>query len=285
MAIDEELTPEAVERGYNNRAAVPDHQRWLDAWVERSQSAIEALRPEIDVPYGDGADETLDVFRAAGRPRGTFAFIHGGWWRALDKSDYAFVAPPFVAAGYAVATINYTLCPAAPIDAIVDQCRRAVRWLASEGPQHGLTAPLVIGGHSAGGHLTAMMYTIDWRAEGFERAPFVGGVSLSGVHDLTPLVHFSHNADFKLDAALARTLSPARKPPTTDAPLVIAVGADETSEFVRQTDLLWDAWPRNRPAGARAPMHIAGRQHYNVVLDYADPASALARGTFALFGG
>lgn len=284
MAIDEELTPEAVERGYNNRAAVPDHQRWLDAWVERSQSAIEALRPEIDVPYGDGPDETLDVFRPAGRPRGTFAFIHGGWWRALDKSDYAFVAPPFVAAGYAVATINYTLCPAAAIDAIVDQCRRAVRWLAIEGPQRGLTAPLVIGGHSAGGHLTAMMYTIDWCAEGFERAPFVGGVSLSGVHDLTPLVHFSHNADFKLDAALARTLSPARKPPTTDAPLLIAVGADETSEFVRQTDLLWDAWPRNRPAGARAPMHIPGRQHYSVVLDYADPASALARGTFALFG-
>ena len=279
-----ELTPEAVERGYNNRAAVPDHQRWLDEWVERSRAAIAALRPDVDVRYGDGPNETLDVFRPSGQPRGTFAFIHGGWWRTLDKTDYAFVAPAFADAGYAVATINYELCPQAPIDAIVDQCRRAVRWLAREGPRRGLPAPLVIGGHSAGGHLTATMYTLDWRIDDFARAPFVGGVSLSGVHDLSPLVHFSHNVDFRLDAASARALSPAVKTPGTDAPLLIAVGADETSEFVRQTDLLWDAWPRNRPAGARGPMRIAGENHYSVVLDYVDAKSALTRATLALFG-
>jgi arylformamidase len=283
MAIDQELTPDAVERGYNNRAAVPDHQRWLDEWVARSQAAIQALRPDIDVRYGEGPNETLDLFSPSGDARGTFAFIHGGWWRALDKADYAFVAPAFVEAGYAVATINYELCPQAPIDTIVDQCRRAVRWIANEGPRHGLPAPLVLGGHSAGGHLTAMMYTIDWRAEGFGRAPFVAGASLSGVHDLSPLVRFSHNVDFKLDAARARALSPATMRPTTDAPLLIAVGADETSEFVRQTDLMWNAWPENHPEHASAPMRIAGKNHYSVVLDYADPASELTRATFALF--
>jgi arylformamidase len=284
MSIVAELTPEAVERGYNNRAAVPDHQRWLDEWVERSQAAVQALRPDVDVRYGDEAGETLDVFRPSGQPRGTLAFIHGGWWRALDKADYAFVAPAFVEAGYAVATINYELCPGAPIDRIVDQCRRAVRWLAREGPRRGLPAPLVIGGHSAGGHLTAMMYTLDWRADDFARAPFVGGISLSGVHDLSPLVHFSHNVDFKLDTARARALSPAAKTPTTDAPLLVAVGADETSEFVRQTDLLWDAWPHNRPAGAHGPLHVVCRHHYSVVLDYVDATSALTRATLALFG-
>jgi arylformamidase len=284
MSTLEELTPEAVERGYNNRAAVPDHQRWLDEWVERSQAAIHALRPDVDVRYGAGRNETLDIFRPSGQPRGTLAFVHGGWWRALDKSDYAFVAPAFVEAGYAVATINYELCPSAAIEAIVDQCRRAVRWLAREGPQRGLPAPLVIGGHSAGGHLTALMYTLDWRADDFARAPFVGGISLSGVHDLSPLVHFSHNVDFKLDTARARALSPAAKTPTTDAPLLVAVGADETSEFVRQTDLLWAAWPRNRPAGAGGPMHVAGENHYSVVLDYVDAKSALTSATRALFG-
>ena len=129
-----------------------------------------------------------------------------------------------------------------------------------------------------------MMYTTDWSAHGLAGTPFVGGVSLSGVHELEPLVQFSHNVDFRLDVAEARRMSPAAARPLTDAPLVLAVGADETSEFVRQTDLMWDAWPRNRPPGFAAPMHVAGRHHYDVVLDYVDPQSALTRATVALFG-
>ena len=281
MTID--LTPDAIERGYNNRAAVPDHQRWLDEWVSRSRRAQDALQPAIDVRYGRAAKETLDLYTPATPAHGTLLFIHGGWWRSLDKADYAFVAPVFVAAGFAVALVDYTLCPEAPIATIVEQCRRAVRFIAHEGPAHNAPAPLVVAGHSAGGHLTAMMYTIDWRAEGFAEAPLVGGLSLSGVHDLTPLVHFSHNVDFRLDHALAAALSPALLLPRAKVPLALAVGADETSEFVRQTDLMWDAWPAHRPRSMRAPVHVADRNHYNVVLDYDDPASALTRQTLALF--
>ena len=277
------MTAEEIERGYNNRAAVPDHQRSLDEWLARSQSAREALRPSIDVRYGASDDETLDLYLPRQPARGTLTYIHGGWWRSLDKSDYGFVAPAFVAAGYAVALINYTLCPHGTIANAVEQCRRALLWLVGEGPGRGAPAPLVIGGHSAGGHLTAMMYTTDWRAQGLARTPFTGGASLSGVHELAPLVQFSHNVDFRLDAAEARRMSPAATQPLTDAPLLLAVGANETSESVRQTDLLWDAWPRNHPAGLPAPMHIRGRHHYDVVLDYADPASALTQATLALF--
>jgi arylformamidase len=285
MTTSAAMTVEAIERGYNNRAAVPDHQRWLDEWVSRSQSAMEALRPLLDLRYGTSPKETLDLFLPAGTARGTLMYIHGGWWRSLDKSDYAFVAPVFVAAGYAVATINYTLCPENTIANAVEQSRRALSWLVREGPAHGAAPPLVIGGHSAGGHLTAMMYTTDWRARGLAAAPFVGGASLSGVHELEPLVQFSHNVDFRLDVAEARRMSPVAAQPLTDAPLLLAVGADETSEFVRQTDVVWDAWPRNHPRDVAAPMHIAGRQHYSVVLDYTDPASALTRATLALFPG
>lgn len=277
------MTDDEVERGYNNRAAVPDHQRWLDQWVIGSQRAKNSLRAELDLAYGAGADEMLDLYLPTRAARGTLLYIHGGWWRSLDKSDYAFVAPVFVAAGYAVATINYTLCPHDTIANAVEQCRRAVLWLVRDGPARGAPAPLVIGGHSAGGHLTAMMYTTDWRAHGLDGAPFVGGASLSGVHELEPLVQFSHNVDFRLDVAEARRMSPVAAQPSTDAPLLLAVGADETSEFVRQTDVLWDAWPRNHPRGLAAPMHIAGRHHYSVVLDYADPASALTQATLALF--
>jgi arylformamidase len=278
------MTPDEIERGYNNRAAVPDHQFWLDEWVARSARAKEALSPSIDVAYGSGGDETLDLYVPRKPARGTLMYIHGGWWRSLDKSDYGFVAPAFVDAGFAVALVNYTLCPRDTIANAVEQCRRALLWLVHEGPARDAPAPIVIGGHSAGGHLTAMMYAIDWRAQGLANAPFVGGASLSGVHELAPLVQFSHNVDFRLDDAEARRMSPATMTPTTDAPLLLAVGADETSEFVRQTDLLWDAWRRNRPRGAAQPMHIAGRNHYNVVLDYTDPASALTRATLALFG-
>ena len=283
MAASRAMTAEEVERGYNNRAAVPDHQRWLDEWANRSQRARAELRPAIDVRYGTSPAETLDLYVPRQPARGTLLYIHGGWWRSLDKSDYGFVAPAFVAAGYAVALINYTLCPEGTIANAVEQCRRALLWLVREGPARGAPAPLVIGGHSAGGHLTAMMYTTDWRAHGLASAPFVGGASLSGVHALEPLVQFSHNVDFRLDVAEARRMSPAAAQPLTDAPLLLAVGADETSEFVRQTDLLWDAWPRNHPAGVSGPMHIASRNHYDVVLDYADPASAFTRATVALF--
>ena len=278
------MTDEEVERGYNNRAAVPDHQRWLDQWVVHAQRAKASLAPTLDIAYGNGADETLELYVPSRPARGTLLYIHGGWWRSLDKSDYAFVPPAFVEAGYAVALCNYTLCPKGTIANAVDQCRRAVEWCAREGPARGAPAPLVIGGHSAGGHLTAMMYTIDWRAQGLAGgAPFAGGISLSGVHDLAPLVQFSHNVDFRLDAAEARRMSPAAARPTTQAPLMLACGADETSEFVRQTDLMWDAWPENHPRGIERPMHVAGRNNYNVVLEYLDPSSALSQATLALF--
>ena len=283
MASAHGLTPEEVERGYNNRAAVPDHQQWLDQFAARSESAVEALRPARDVRYGSGRQETLDLFVPAIPARGTLMFIHGGYWRALDKAEHAFVAPVFVAAGFAVAVVNYDLCPVVTIAAIVDQCRRAVTWLVNEGPRRGAPAPLVVAGHSAGGHLTAMMYATDWRAKGLAQAPFAGGVSLSGLHDLAPLVLYSHNADFRLDDAEARRMSPVNLGALADVPLMIAVGADETPEFVRQSRLLWDAWPRNRPANMKAPLAIAGRHHFSVVLDYTDPASALTQATVALF--
>ena len=165
---------------------------------------------------------------------------------------------------------------------IVDECRRATAWLAREGPQRG-GGPLIVGGHSAGGHLVAMLHATDWQAAGFAAAPFAGGVSLSGVHDLAPIVLATFNADLGLDAAEAARLSPVLLAPRVPAPLLVAVGGNETAEFLRQARILWDAWPAQRPAGARAPLVAAGKHHFSVVADYADPASELTRATLALF--
>jgi len=272
-----------VEREYNNRAAVPDHPVWLERWARESSAAYAAASVRRDLRYGGGPKETLDLFVPLRPARATLAFIHGGYWRALDKSDFGFVAPPFLAQRIAVANINYDLCPGATVAQIVDEIRRAVVWLAREGPSHGAPAPLVICGHSAGGHVVAMMYVADWREHGFDVPPFAAGVSLSGVHDLTPLPLFSFNTDIRLTADDARRMSPLVYTPSVAAPLLAAVGADETSEFVRQTRLLWDAWPAQRPPGATGPLVIPGKHHYSVVSDYADASSALSRATLALF--
>jgi len=278
-------TAEFVERGYNNRAAVPDHPQFMAEYVERSRVAREALKPQLELRYGPGPKETLDLFVPRERARGTFAFVHGGYWRAFDKSDFSFVAGPFVDAGHAVAVLNYDLCPAVSIAEIVDEMRRAVLWLTREGPGQGAPSPLVVSGHSAGGHLTAMLFVTDWSALGLERFPLAGAVSLSGVHDLAPMVHFSYNVDLRLDEADAVRMTPILQAPRSDAPIVAAVGALETSEFLRQTQLLWDAWPHNRPERASSPLAIAQRHHFSVVLGYADRDSELTRATLALLTG
>jgi arylformamidase len=277
-------TPEFVERGYNNRAAVPEHPRFLARYTELSRAAADRLRPQFDLRYGPGPKETLDLFVPGTPANGTFVFIHGGYWRSLDKADFSFVASPLVEQGIAVAVVNYDLCPAVTIANIVDECRRAMLWLVREGSRHGAAVDrVVIGGHSAGGHLVAMLFCTDWRPFGLSRAPFDGGVTLSGVHDLEPLVLSTMNADLCLDAEEARRVSPVNYLPTTDVPLFVAVGADETSEFVRQSDLMFDAWAANRPAAMAAALRIPGRHHFSVVLDHAEPHSEVTRAVVDMF--
>jgi arylformamidase len=277
-------TPEEVERGYNNRAAVPDHQAWFERWAQSSRDAA-ALAPRRDVRYGRGPKETFDLFVPAGRPRGTFVFIHGGYWRSLDKAEHLFVAPAFVAQDLAVVVPNYDLCPQVTIGDIVDEMTRLIAFLMRDATRLGVaSAPLVVSGHSAGGHLAAMLLATPPEELGCEAShPVTGAVSLSGVHDLSPLVNFSYNVELRLDAEHARAWSPVHREPCTRAPLLVAVGAEETSAFLQQADAMWDAWPANRPRGTHGPLVVPGRHHFDVVMDYADPGSRLTQDTLALF--
>ena len=191
------------------------------------------MRVLRDVRYGPGPKQTVDLFPAE-RPRGALLFIHGGYWRALDKDDHSFIAPSFVAEGIGVAVVNYDLCPGVRIAHIVEQCRQAVDWLTREGESHGVPAQrLIVGGHSAGGHLTAMMFATDWKARGTPAGAMVGGVSISGVFDLEPLVGVSFNSDLGLDPQSARELSPIHLDPRLDAPLLLAAGADVNGKVGR----------------------------------------------------
>jgi arylformamidase len=276
---------DAIERGYNNRAACPDHPQWFARWAAESAALRARVDARLDLRYGSAPRQTLDIFPAP-HPRGALLFIHGGYWRALDKAQHSFVAGPLIDRGVGVAVMNYDLCPAVGIARIVEECREAVAWLARQGAEHGLPAEqLVVAGHSAGGHLAAMLLSTDWARCGVPADMVVAGAAISGVFDLQPLVQVSFNADLRLDAATARAVSPIHLAPASPVPLLLAVGADETSEFLRQSHLLWDAWPECRPAGASGPFIVPDRHHFSVLSDLGDPASELWRRVEALIPG
>lgn len=276
------LPAEFVEREYNLRAAFPDHPQWFARWAADSAAARAQLKATLNVRYGSGPKQTMDLFPSA-NPRGAVLFIHGGYWRSLDKSEHSFVAPPLVAQGIGVAVINYDLCPDVGIARIIEQCREGVAWLRREGARHGVPAErLVVAGHSAGGHLAAMLVATDWAARGLPAA-VAGAVAVSGVFDLEPLIQVSFNSDLKLDATRAHAASPIHLRPRRAVPLLVAAGADETSEFIRQAWLLWERWTECHPPGRRGPLLIGARHHFSVISDLADPQSELSREALALF--
>jgi arylformamidase len=277
------LTPEFVEREYNNRALVPDHAEYFAKWAAAAEQARRSVPCHLDLRYGPGRKETLDLF-VPPNARGTVVFVHGGYWRALDKSDHSWIAPPFVAEGLAVAVTNYDLCPDVHIDRIVAEQRQAVAWLNANAGRYGASMRRVaLTGHSAGGHLVAMLYATGWHAWNVDPRTIVGGTAVSGVFDLRPMKLFSFNADFRLDDEATERLSPLAFEPEVSAPLLVAVGALESSEFRRQSQLLWDRWPAVRPRESTGPMLVDGRHHFSVIDALAEPDHVLFRSTVDLF--
>jgi arylformamidase len=285
---DVAATASSAEREYNLRAAFPDHPEWIARWAADSERARSTLRSDRDIRYGAGPKQTIDLFPAE-NASGALLFIHGGYWRGLDKDEHSFIAPPFVAAGIGVAVVNYDLCPAVRVGDIVEQCREAVDWLVREGKTYGVPAPrVVVAGHSAGGHLTAMMFATDWKARGHDTCgspsgPIAGGISVSGVFDLAPLIDVSFNTDLGLDPESARDLSPLHAEPRVHAPLLLAAGANETAAFVRQSGELWERWPRCRPNGSTGALVVPGKHHFAVLGELADPRSELFARSLDIF--
>jgi arylformamidase len=267
-----------VSREYNNRELVPEHPQFMARWAEASARARAGMACYLDRAYGDAPGETLDLFPARGGDGACLMFIHGGYWRALDKKDFSFLAPAWVDAGVSLAVVNYDLCPRVTMEEIVRQMLRASRWLWLNAGQHGIDRDrLYVSGHSAGGHLTAMLMCALWPA--FDRALpkdlWKGGLAISGLYDLRPLVEVDWlNGDLRLDTPSALKLSPAYLPPATRAPVMTCVGGSESSEFLRQNALLGSRW-RGTVAGDIA---MPGKHHFSVIDGLADPASALFAG-------
>jgi arylformamidase len=254
------------ERLYNARLAVPHYPRIFEGWARASAAVRNSAPCRLDMGYGPHPMERLDLFLPAGRPHGTLMYIHGGYWRSLDKSDASHVAPAFTAAGYAVAVVNYALCPGVDVETIVAQVRRAARWLAAHHAEWEAPAGRLFAcGHSAGGHLAAMLLVT-------ERC-VAAAVCVSALYDLRPLLQVPSVVETTRFTSLSvPALSPALRQPLTAAPLLTALGNDENPGFHAQFDVIRDSW-RHVHAG-----HVAcpGLDHFTILEALTQPDGAIA---------
>ena len=277
--------PVWLDAQYNMRARILDHAAIFERWRRASALTREQSACHLDLAYGDESGERLDVFPAQGARAPVLVFIHGGYWRSLDKSDHSFVAASFAAEGAQVVLPNYALCPAVSIDQIVMQTVRALVWVYRNAARFGGDPErIVVAGHSAGGHLAAMLLCCQWKLLGRDLPVRLvkGALSMSGLHDLAPLRHTPYlQGDLRLTPALVDKLSPACLP-APEGPLYAVAGALESEEFLRQNALIRQAW-----GGKSVPVceQIADRHHLNILHDFADPegrSHVLTRGLLGL---
>ncbi len=231
---------------YNNRNLVPDYATYFDKWVQASKAVRSSQPCTVDVAYGSAPGEKLDVFSGADKNAPVVVFIHGGYWRSLDKSDHSFVAPAFTAQGACVVVVNYDLCPAVTIPEITMQMVWALAWVYRNIAQHGGNPKrITVVGHSAGGHLAAMMLACVWKAYSKDLpADLVkNALSISGLYDLEPLRHAPNVKDsLKLTPAQVRKASPALLPAPRKGVLYSVAGGNESAEFLRHNQMIQQAW-------------------------------------------
>ncbi len=242
-----DLTAEDADRQYNARAAIPEHPQIFERWRTRSDAARSRLRCDPDYYYGPSPAETLDIFPAEAGRAPLLLFLHGGYWRSLDKRDFAFLAPAFVDAGVSVALVNYGLAPQVALPDIVRQTLRACAWAWRNCMGFGVDPNRIYAaGHSAGAQLAAMMLAAEWPTYAHDLPPDLlrGALLVSGIYDLEPLVAAPFlKDDLRLDAEGARQVSPLRYRPRSATRFYTAVGERESDEFRRQNRLIAAAWP------------------------------------------
>jgi len=248
---------------YANGVNIAGGDRWPAAWVGPANAYREAMaakgQAEFDIAYGERSRNRLDLFLPDTAPKGLVVFIHGGYWRAFDKSVWSHLAAGPVDRGYAVAMPSYTLCPENRIGGIVREIGKAIEAAAAR-----VAGPILLTGHSAGGHLATRMLTTDAPLSPAVRERVRHTVSISGVHDLRPIMRTEMNRDLNIDAAEAAAESPVLLLPREGVRLTCWVGGGERAEFIRQNALLANIWTG---LGAETATVVEPDRHHFSVID------------------
>jgi acetyl esterase/lipase len=262
------------DNAYANSINIAGGDRWPAVWIQAAQAYRDRLsaagRCKLDVVYDDGARNRLDLFLPEAAPRGLVIFVHGGYWKEFDQRAWSHLAAGPVANGYAVAMPTYTLCPDVRISDIVREVGTAIGKAAEL-----VDGPIMLSGHSAGGHLASRMVSATTPLPEVVRVRIRNVVSISGVHDLRPLMKTSMNATLRIDEAEALVESPALLRPMANARITCWVGGGERHEFLRQSALLANVWIGLGASTAEVvePDH----HHFSVIDGLADPGHHLTR--------
>jgi arylformamidase len=243
-------TPNPLADHYNQQydaeAMIPESAYIFTRWLKESARVRRTNLGLFDLAYGESNGERLDIFPTTRRDGPLLVFIHGGWWRSLDKSDFSFIAPAYTHAGINVALTNYTLAPTATMEEIVMQQVRALAWLYRNAHKYQFDPRrIVVAGHSAGAHLSAMLLTALWPtyAADLPSDLIKAAILLSGVYDLEPVQYADFvNLDLNLTPDRIAKLSPVRMPQSNPTPFMTAVGGWESDEFKRQNKLIGESW-------------------------------------------
>ncbi len=281
------LTPSELHElnlQYLPRLTVKNVEGYLERSAARSARLRRKIDCEIDVAYGNTAGQKLDVFPARRKGAPVHVFIHGGYWRSLDKHVYSHVAGPMVAAGATVILVNYDLCPKVNITEIVRQVRRSLVWTWRYVARYnGDRKRIHVSGHSAGGHLTGMMLATDWKKfAGLPNDLIKGSAPLSGLFDIRPHRLSQLQPDIRLTQKEAVAMSPMFLPPVAKGPSIVAVGGIEPNLFHWQS-LEYAA--RLRLHGVRAEyVSTPGDNHFDITDRLGNAHDPLTKAMIAQMG-
>jgi arylformamidase len=264
------------EKEYDNRGRVKEHLQFFAKWANEAAAYREARKgvATIGERYGNGARQTIDFFPAKAGTQGPLAlFIHGGYWRALDPSQFSHCAKGANANGIDVAIPGYDLCPNVSIATIIEQMRAACLYAWRKRKQR-----IMVYGDSAGGHLAACMVATEWKtlASDVPNDLIPAAHAISGIYDMTPLLHVSQNADLRLkDQAEARSVSPLFWHAPAGRSFDAVVGGDESSEFLRQSKTIVEAWRRGMVETRYE--EVPGANHFDIVDPLSDANSKMTK--------
>jgi len=277
VTFHERFTSDELDAQYNLRAGRPDYEvTVIPDWNKRSEAVRKQMSCTLDVRYGKGEKQKLDIFPCGDATAPTLVYFHGGYWQRGDKSIYSFLAKPYVVAGVNVVVAGYDLCPAVSITRISEEAREAMVYIWRNAAEIGVNRDrLTVMGHSAGGHITQMMMATDWSAIAGDlpRGLVHAGIPVSPLSLLEPVrLTLKLNEGIRMDAVEAEAESPMlNHPPVTNASQLVVVGGAETEEFHRQAQMYFDAFATSERA---MELYIVpGVDHFDELNVLADPDS------------